>query len=400
MPDFAYTARNMQGKRVNGKLSAASQREAISLLAGESLFPIEVKLENAGTKFEIKRRVKGQHLAALYAQMAALLRSGVPLLRTMKVLIKQLSHKSLKEVIEDVHDRVEDGETLADAMERHRATFGELGVSMIRAGGEGGFLEDALERVAQFTEEQEDLKARTMGALAYPGFLAVVGTLVVAALVVFFVPSFAEMFEELRAQGELPSLTEWLLWLSDTIRTYWLLIVLAMGFAYAVLKMMLSSEDGKRSADAVKLKIPIAGNIYKNLAVARFCRVLGTLLKNGVPILRSLEISRGAAGNRVLSDAVEKASDNISSGERLATPLAQSGYFPVSVVEMISVAEESNTLDKVLVEVADGLEKRTSRQLDLAVRLLEPIMLLILATIVLLVVIALLVPVLKMSGTV
>ncbi|MDP7205737.1 MAG: type II secretion system F family protein, partial [Pirellulaceae bacterium] len=146
--------------------------------------------------------------------------------------------------------------------------------------------------------------------------------------------------------------------------------------------------------------IPLAGAIFQNLAVARFCRVLGTLLRNGVPILKSLEISREAAGNRVLSEAIDQASENITAGESLAKPLAASGHFPRTVVEMISVAEESNTLDEILVDIADGLETRTSRHLTLLVRLLEPIMLLVLAGAVLFVVIALLLPVIKMSSTI
>jgi general secretion pathway protein F/type IV pilus assembly protein PilC len=153
-------------------------------------------------------------------------------------------------------------------------------------------------------------------------------------------------------------------------------------------------------SDRLKLRIPIAGTIFQNLAVARFCRVLGTLLRNGVPILKSLEISREAAGNRVLSDAISQASENITAGESLAKPLAASGHFPRTVVEMISVAEESNTLDEILVDIADGLENRTSRRLTLLVRLLEPIMLLVLAGAVLFVVIALLLPVIKMSSTI
>jgi general secretion pathway protein F/type IV pilus assembly protein PilC len=152
--------------------------------------------------------------------------------------------------------------------------------------------------------------------------------------------------------------------------------------------------------DRLKLRVPLLGGVFQALAVARFCRVLGTMLKNGVPILKSLEISREAAGNRVLSRAIQKASENISAGQSLAGPLASSGYFPRTVVEMIAVAEESNSLDRVLVEIADGLEKLTFRRLDLIVRLLEPLMLLILAAVVLVVVIALLIPVIKMSATV
>jgi general secretion pathway protein F/type IV pilus assembly protein PilC len=166
------------------------------------------------------------------------------------------------------------------------------------------------------------------------------------------------------------------------------------------LYVQMQTETGRWLRDRVLLKIPGLGHILKSLAVARFCRVLGTLLGNGVPILRSLEISSGATGNRVLSAAIEEASENISAGESLASPLWTCGHFPTDVVEMISVAEEANTLDTVLIDIADGLEKRTSRRLDLAVRLLEPIMLLVLAVIVLLVVIALLLPVLKMSSTI
>jgi general secretion pathway protein F/type IV pilus assembly protein PilC len=160
------------------------------------------------------------------------------------------------------------------------------------------------------------------------------------------------------------------------------------------------TPDGRRQSDFLKLKFPLVGGVFQSLAVARFCRVLGTLIRNGVPILRSLEISRDACGNKILSEAIETAADNISSGKSLAQPLAKSGHFPRTVVEMISVAEEANTLDTVLIQISDGLEKRTERKLDLVVKLLEPIMLLILASAILVVVIALLLPILKMSSTV
>ncbi len=159
-------------------------------------------------------------MAVIYGQLSGLLRSGVPLLRSLEVLRKQTSNESLKGILEDVHDRVEDGATLAEAMRHHPRAFGELPISMIRAGGEGGFLEDALERVAQFTEQQEDLKSRTLAALAYPMFLAVVGTLVVFGLLVFFVPNFGQIFEDLREQGQLPAITQWLMWLSETLQRW------------------------------------------------------------------------------------------------------------------------------------------------------------------------------------
>jgi type II secretory pathway component PulF len=398
MPDFAYTARDLRGTKVSGTLAATSEREVIAILSGKSLFPIEVAAAKLKAHPLSRKRVGGQLMATTYNQLAALLRSGVPLLRSIRVIRDQTSNVRLQEVLDDVFRRVEDGATLAEAMSRYPRVFNEMAVSMVRAGGEGGFLEDALDRVASFTEEQEDLKSRTIGALAYPAFLAVVGTLVVGGLVIFFVPRFGEMFDVLRDRGELPAMTDWLLWFSGVSRQYFPLFIALAVVLVIVLRRELETDRGRRWRDLLKLRMVLLGPIFTSLAVARFCRVLGTLLHNGVPILKSLEISRAAAGNRILSEAIGEASENISSGQSLAKPLATCEYFPRTVVEMISVAEEANTLDNVLVDIADGLERRTVRRLDLAVRLLEPIMLLILAAIVLCVVIALLMPVIKMSG--
>ena len=400
MTDYAYIARDAKGQRVTGSVAATSEREVLSILSGQSLFPITVTVEKAASNPLSRKRVSGQLMATTYSQLASLIRSGVPLLRSIHVLRQQASNARLREVLDDVYRRVEDGSTLGEAMSRYPRVFSEMAINMVRAGGEGGFLEDALERVSQFTEQQEDLKSRTAGALAYPVFLAIVGTLVVGGLVIFFVPRFGAMFDTLRQRGELPIFTDWLLWVSAVLRRYGIVVVAAGVVAFLMIRQQLESEKGRRWRDYLKLRVPLLGPVFTSLAVARFCRVLGTLLKNGVPILRSLQISREAAGNRILSEAVAKASENISSGQSLAKPLGRCEHFPITVVEMISVAEESNTLDSVLIEIADGLERRTVRRLDLVVRLLEPMMLLILAIVVLCVVIALLMPVIKMSSTI
>lgn len=400
MPDFAYIARDLRGQRVTGTVSAGSEREAVNVISAKSLFPIEVNVDKPKTGFQFGRRVKGQLMASTFGQLASLLRSGVPLLRTLAILRDQSSNARLKEVLGDVYTRVEEGSTLAEAMARHPRTFSDMSINMVRAGGEGGFLEDALDRVATFTEQQEDLKARTVGALAYPVFLGAVGSIIVVVLIVFFVPKFAGMFDQLRERGELPMMTDLLLGLSDSVWKWWWAIVGVVSIVGFFVWNRLSTEEGKRWQDKTILQVPMAGQIFRNLAVARFCRVLGTLLHNGVPILRSLDISRAAAGNRVISEAIAEASENISAGEALAEPLSKSGYFPVTVTEMITVAEEAATLDTVLVQISDDLEKRTFRRLDLLVRMLEPVMLLILAGIVLCVVIALLLPVVKMGSTI
>jgi type II secretory pathway component PulF len=395
MPDFAYTARTMTGQLVEGVLAANTQREAIAALSAKELFPVQVKATGGKVKQAGSLRVRPQAMSQFYVQMAALLRSGVPLLRSLEVLGRQSTNPSLKTIVDDLHARVTEGDSLAEAMARHPRAFNDLSRSIIRAGGEGGFLEEALERVAKFTDQQAELKSRVMGALAYPIFLAVFGVSIVTVLVIFFVPKFQDLFDRLRARGELPVVTDWLLAVSDAIHHYGLYIAVAIAGLVLFLRQKLQTDEARWALDRWRLKLPQVGTIYRNLAVARFCRVLGTLLSGGVPIVRSLKISSDSAGNRVLSSAINDAADNITAGESLAAPLAASGHFPPNVVEMVAVAEQSNTLETVLGNVADSLERETWRRLDLFVRLLEPVMLLILASAVLVIVVALMLPMLK-----
>jgi general secretion pathway protein F/type IV pilus assembly protein PilC len=400
MPAYAYIARDAKGQKQTGSLDAPSEREAISMLTSKSLFPVEVKTDTAALQAASSKHVSAQVMTGIYSQLASLLRSGVPLLKSIAILRDQSSNPTLKVVLGEVHSRVEEGTSLADAMVRYPRVFSEITVNLVRAGAEGGFLEDALERVAFFTEQQDELRSRTIGAVAYPLILLMIGSVVVVVLVVFFVPMYAQIFERLKERGELPMLTAILLWFSDTLGSYGFIFLL-LGIAGFVLgRARLQTPAGRRWLDTWRLKLPMAGTIFRHLAVARFCRVLGTLLKNDVPILKSLEISREATGNVVLSQAIAEAAANITSGQSLARPLAASKQFPLTVVEMIAVAEESNTLDRVLVDLADNLEKRTMRQLDLGVRLLEPLLLLLLAGVVLCVVVALLLPIINMSKTI
>ena len=283
-------------------------------------------------------------------------------------------------------------------MSRHPRTFDELSTSIVRAGSEGGFLEEALERVARFTDQQNELRGRVMGALAYPIFLALFSTAIVTVLVVYFVPQFESLFERLEARGELPVLTVALLALSKGVSKYGLWIVLGLVTVFALVRSRLATPEGRWWLDRVRLRLPQAGKIYRNFAVARFCRVFGTLLKGGVPIVRALKISSDATGNKVLAAAVEEASENITAGETLAEPLGASGHFPSDVVEMVAVAEQSNTLETVLTEIADSLEKQTWRRLDLFVKLLEPLTLLVMASVVLVILVALLMPILMSAG--
>jgi general secretion pathway protein F/type IV pilus assembly protein PilC len=401
MPEYRYIALGNSGKRDQGTLTANSEREVMTLLDARGLYPLkiqaaeEVVVIGAGGK-----RVRPRHMAAFYTQLADLLRAGVPLLRSLEILERQSSVPALAATLREVHARVADGTSLADAMAVFPRAFNELAVSMVRAGQEGGFLEDVLERIAQFTEHQEDLKAKVIGALAYPIFLAVTGFLVLNALIIFFVPKFEPIFEKLRDKGELPALTEALIGTSHFLQRWWWLIILVWIGCWLLYRHWANSEQGRLTRDGWRLRMPVAGKIYLNLALARFTRILGTLLHNGIPILQALKIAKDSTGNRVLTQAIDRAAENVTHGDKLAEPLGACPHLPRNVVEMIAVGEESNNLENVLVSIADSLEKQTSRQLELMVRLLEPVMLLVMAAVTLLVVAGLLMPVFKMSSSV
>jgi general secretion pathway protein F/type IV pilus assembly protein PilC len=400
MAEFTYEARARTGQLNTGTLTANNEREAMAILDARGLLPLRIQAQQKAGQRRFGKRVKGRHLATMYGQLADLLHSGVPLLRSLDILERQSVQPAVGEVLREVRSDVADGTSLADAMGKHPQVFNELTVSMIRAGQEGGFLEDVLKRIADFTEHAEDLKSKVIGSLAYPVFLAVVGFFVLIILVVFFVPKFEPIFKKLEEKGELPALTTGLMAFSHfLLQQGWLILLFVIGGIWALRRWM-RSESGRLMTDGWRLRIPMAGTIFLNLAIARFARILGTMLHNGIPILQALRIAKDSTGNKVLTQAIEQSAENITAGDTLAAPLGACKYFPRDVVEMVAVAEESNTLETVLIDIANGLEKRTSRQLELFVRLLEPIMLLVMAFVTLLVVAGLLLPVFKMGSAV
>lgn len=402
MPDFQYKAREMSGQQVSGVLTAATEREALATLTAKQLFPLQVSLAASSQAAEKQknRRVPSKYLTIFYTQLADLLKSGVPLLRSLELLSQQSTHSALKVVVSDVRDQVAEGSRLYDAMRLHPKAFSPLMTSMVRAGEEGGFMEDVLKRIATFTEQQEELKGRVIGAMVYPIFLLTVGSGIVVVMLAWLVPKFNGLFETMAARGELPWATTTLMAMSAWTQKYWAVGLLAAGVAIWGLVQWLKTEQGRRKSDAFRLKAIGLGRLARSLAIARFCRVLGTLLKNGVPVLTSLQIAKDATANVILSDAIETAASNISEGKSLAGPLAASKQFPDEIVEMISVGEEANNLENVLIDISENLERRTGREIEMVVRMLEPILLLMLASVVLFVVIALLLPILQSSSIV
>tara|TARA_B100001059_G_C17722225_1_gene521364 strand:- start:93 stop:1100 length:1008 start_codon:yes stop_codon:yes gene_type:complete len=333
-------------------------------------------------------------MSRFYRQLSDLLKSGVPLLRSLRLLGGMKSNTRLSEVILRVADSVEDGERLADAMTRHEQVFPEIQISMIRAGERAGFLDEALERLGLFLERRAELRSKVVGNMIYPIVLLTVGAGIVIAALVFFVPR----FEEFYADMELPLATRILMASSDLVIGWWPLILVILGGTFFLLFTRRHDPDQRLRIERINLGLPVIGPLTRSLACARFCRILGTMLENGIPLVESMKIARSSIGSATLEQALADAVDAVESGETLARPLAESDFMEEDVLEMIAVGESANNLALVLVKVAETLEERVDRQLSLAVKLMEPLLLLVLAGVVLFIFMSLIVPMLQMSS--
>lgn len=396
MSQFSYSAIDRSGHRVLGQLNAATRGEALQTLAQQVLTPLTLT-ENYTTPLRTLK-VKPAAIAAACSLLADQLDTGVPLLKALRVMEQQTSSPGLKTSLARIAERVADGTSLASAMSEHSGLFGDLEVSMVRAGEEGGFLDESLRRLAAVRERQEEIRSRLLSALAYPALLTVVGCLVVVGMLTFFVPKFEPLFESLRQSNRMPLPTTLLLAISATLKTIGLPVLLVTFGAIYGLRTIVPANKIRAFRDRTLIRLSGVGPVLRSLAIARFCRVLGTLLQNGVPMLKSLEIARNATGNQVLSETIAFAAENIAAGKSLAGPLAMSGQFPSDVIEMMSVAEQANKLEPVLLKLADKLEERSRARLEVLLKLLEPLMMVVMAIVVGFLVIALLMPVFEGNG--
>lgn len=404
MPEFAYTARRADGQVAQGSMQAADRQQVLLALAKQSLTPLKVQAKSGfdlkSIQLPLKKRVSGEIMAATLSQLSELLDNGVPLLESLDILSKQSTSPVMQAVLTAIRNDVAEGVNIDQAMAKH-SVFDELTLSMVRAGAEGAFLEDALKRIAIFLERREELKGKVTGALAYPAFLLVAGILVTVVLIVVFVPRFEALFSRLEKSGQgLPMPTVMLLAASDFLRSYGWLVVGAVAAVGVGFNQWAQTTQGRWLLDGVRLKLPVFGAILHHSAVARFCRVLGTLLTNGVPIVRALQISSSSTGNKRLEQAILRSCENIKSGETLSAPLSASGLVPPSVMAMIHVAERSNTLDSVLLRIAERTELKIEQQLGTMVRLIEPMTLVLIGALVTFVLAGLLLPIFDMSGAV
>lgn len=396
MAQFNYTAMSEAGEKVSGALEAESHAAVVRLLEEKRLFPVNVwgKDGSAAADGKVKRKVKTRDLGMMYSQLADLLGSGVPLLRALDSLIKSTASASLKELLKEIRAAVSEGKSLTDTVRQYPEVFPSLHVAMIQAGERAAFLEEVLRGLAGFLERFEELRSKVLGAMIYPMVLVALGSAVMIGALIFFVPK----FEPLLNSAKKPLPTEILFGASVVTRKYWYLLILGGVGLVALVWTNIKSEAARRTLEKWRLKVPVVGQALRLLAITRFCRILGTMLANGVPLLQALKISKDATGSTILADKIALAAEAVRDGKRLSEPLSEGGFFPDQILAMITVAEESNKLDKVLLQIADTVERRTNRQVDQAVRLIEPAILVVVAACIGFLALGLLLPIFTMAS--
>jgi len=397
VPTYSYNARNVTGEAVTGVMTAENYQVALRRLEEQSLFPVRIEegVEHVAIA-GVRRRIKAKYLTTFYSQLSDLLRAGVPMLRALDVLARQDSHPALTLLIRDLREDVAGGMGLGEAMRKHPKQFPDLVASMVTAGEQGGFLEDVLARIANFSERQDELHSKMVGSMIYPCILVFAGGAVITFLLTFVVPRLRTQLRE----ETFNVMTHVVFGACDFLRYNYLLLLGVIVLVVMFYSALSRTEQGQRMLALFRLRAPVMGKIVTMVAVCRFCRILGTLLHNGVPILQSLRISKDSAGNPILAEQIEKAEESVRKGDTLARPLGESGLFPPDIIDMIAVAEEGNNLEKVLIQIADTNEARTARQIDLGVRVIEPVLLVTMAMVVGVIAVALLLPIMTMGSSV
>jgi type II secretory pathway component PulF len=410
MPTFSYKALQADGKTAEGVLDAGSRPDALRQIETLGLRPINVA-EAAGKAKKGaaapasgmaaslnfgRKKVSGKELETFTRLLSSLLAAGVPLSRALVILQKEASSPVAREQWKQVHDLVVDGLSLADAMARSPQTFPRVYVAMVEAGETGGFLDVVLAQIAEFQSREKELKSKVMTAMLYPCILFVLALIVVTVLLVFFIPKFQVVFASIH--GSLPLITRVIVTASHAVRSYGLLIGAGLAGIFFLVRTWFASEKGKRSWEGIVLQAPLVGPLVAQFAMARFCRMLGTLIGAGVPLVQGLNVARRSIGNQILVDAVAQAIERVQQGGRLGQSLADCRrLFPGSVLEMIAVAEESGKLDAELVRIAGETETDLDRNLKTAVAFAEPLMLFVIAGFIGIIFIGMLLPVLSMS---
>ncbi|MCB0826790.1 MAG: type II secretion system F family protein [Armatimonadetes bacterium] len=398
MAVYSYTFKDPSGGIQKGTAEAESEEKLRARFQEQGLEIVEISMIKKGKVAKSRGfgKVKLAKLSVFCRQFSTMVDAGVSLVRCLDVLSRQTDDPKLKKILLDLSERVEGGESLSRAMQRHPRTFNNLFIGLIRAGEVGGVLEESLQRLSQFLESDVALRRKVKAALTYPVLVMIAAVLIVAFLVTWIVPQFAELFRDIGLKDQdFPAMTKFLIDLSENVRTNGLVIIITLIAIYVGWKLFTSTRFGRRVADKIRLKVPVFGPLHHKVCLARFSRTMGTLLTSGVPILQALETVAGTVGNSILADAVLDARARIREGDRIGDPLEESRQFPPMVVHMIGVGEESGSLDFMLQKIADFYESEVEATLQSLTAALEPILIVFLGFVVGFIVIAMFLPLIK-----
>ncbi|KPJ49722.1 pilus assembly protein PilC [candidate division TA06 bacterium DG_26] len=377
MPVFVWKGRTSSGLSASGELAAESEAEVIAHLRARKIIPTSVKTKPKEVSIPfLSGRISTKELAVFTRQFATMINSGLPLMQCLDIQSQQADSSSFKKVLWEVMEDVESGSTLAEALRKHKNIFSDLYVNMVAAGETGGALDVVLGRLSRYLEKSAALARKIKGAMIYPAIIIGVSLLAIVILLVFVIPVFATMFETFG--GQLPLPTRIVLALSTFVKKYIIFAILGLLAAGVGVRYLRKSPNGKGMVDKVLLKLPIAGDLVRKQAIARFSRTLATLLSSGVPILDALEITAKTSGNKVIEDSILAARVSISEGETIAEPLKQVGAFPPMVTQMISIGEAAGNLDEMLNKVADFYDSEVDAAVENLTAALEPVIIVIL----------------------
>lgn len=399
---FVYRARDPGGQVVNGKIDAQSEQELISRLRNQGFLVLGIErdrdlqsiMNNPSGWFA--RRPSGKDLAVFARQFATMVSAGLPVVTAIKVLGKQSGNERLRQALNQIALDVESGESLAAAFGRQSETFPTVMIQMVAAGEVGGILDEVMERVATQLEKEETIRQKVKSALAYPMIVSCVAVLVVVFLMTFVVPRFVDVYADLGA--DLPFATKMLMSVSHGVQRYWwVLLIAAVGMA-ASLSYWRKTEQGAYFWDQVMLKLPVFGPLVQKQSVARFCRTTSGLLSSGITILKTLAVVEKVVGNRVIANAVRSALEDVRQGQSLVIPLRRASVFPPMVLEMVSVGEETGTIEEMLAKVADFFEDEVQRTAERLSASIEPIIIVGLAVTVGFIVASMMMPIFNLWG--
>lgn len=400
MPTYTYTARNRAGSRERGTIVADNRDQAAQRLSAKGLTPeklVETKTLSAMKLARLNRRVKSHHLLVFTRQLATIVSSGLPLMQGLDILAEQAEDPNFAKIIAAISEEVESGETFSDALRKFPRAFPELYVSMVRAGEAGGDLDGVLEQLANYLEASEELRRRIKSAMTYPVVAFSMILLIAAGLIIFVVPQFAGIFEQMG--GKLPAPTQILIDVSNALRTWqaWAILIGGAVGLTVFLRIYGKTPSGRYNLDSLKLRVPVFGMLGRKVAISRVTRTLSTLTRSGVAILQAMEIVERTAGNEVYAKAIREAEESVRSGETLAEPLVRAQVFPAMVTRMIAVGEKTGALETMLSKIADFYDSEVRATVDALTSLIEPILIGLMGVVVGFIVLALFMPIFTMS---